>query len=82
MAPRTPMVMVIKGFTFHPLCFSVSINGSYNLCLFSIIVSTQHYSTEFVRWVGLGINQILFRTIPYLFLKYNIALANRAEKLE
>ena len=40
MAPRTPIVMVIKGFTFHPLCFSVSISGSYNLCLFSIVVST------------------------------------------
>ena len=29
MAPRTPVVIVMRGLVFHPLCWMASINGSY-----------------------------------------------------
>ena len=38
MAPLPPIKMVIMRFTFHPLCFDVSINGSDLLRLFLTIV--------------------------------------------
>lgn len=32
MAPRTPTMMVIRGFTFHPLLCRVLMSGSYIMC--------------------------------------------------
>ena len=32
-APRTPVVMVMRGLVFHPLALSVVISGSYLVCL-------------------------------------------------
>ena len=31
MAPLTPIIMVMRGFTFHPFYFSVVISGSFLL---------------------------------------------------
>ena len=39
MAPLTHAVMIIGGFTFHPLCFSVCISGSHLQHLISVAVS-------------------------------------------
>lgn len=34
MAPLTPTVIVIRGFTFHSFCFGVVMNGLYLVWLF------------------------------------------------
>ena len=39
MAPRTPAVMVMRGFVFHPLLCMVLISGSYLSCLCVMVCS-------------------------------------------
>ena len=47
-APLTPVVMVIRGFVFHPLLYMVLINGSYLAC-FCVMACSGNLSWQYVN---------------------------------